>query len=143
QSTTVYTILFGISLLQMLNDMLQTLIPSIYPIFKHSFGLSYTQVVLITLTFQLVIIIFQHFVGSYTDKNPQPFSLAIGMGFTLVGLIAISFANSFAAVLVSVALIGTGSSIFHPEASKIAYLASGGKRGMAQSIFQVGGNFGT
>ena len=127
----------------MLNDMLQSLIPSIYPILKDSFALSFTQVGLITLTFQLVASIFQPFVGSYTDKNPQPFSLAIGMGFTLVGLIAISFANSFAAVLVSVALIGTGSSIFHPEASKIAYLASGGKRGMAQSIFQVGGNFGT
>lgn len=139
----VYAILFGISLSHMLNDMLQSLIPSIYPILKESFALSFTQVGLITLTFQLAASIFQPFVGTYTDKNPQPFSLAIGMGFTLIGLISISFASSFGAVLVSVALIGTGSSIFHPEASKIAYLASGGKRGLAQSIFQVGGNFGT
>lgn len=127
----------------MLNDMIQSLIPSIYPILKDTFELSFTQVGLITLTFQLTASIFQPFVGTYTDKNPQPFSLAIGMGFTLIGLISISFASSFVAVLVSVALIGIGSSVFHPEASKIAYLASGGKRGLAQSIFQVGGNFGS
>lgn len=143
QTTTVYSILFGISLSHMLNDMLQSLIPSIYPMLKETFSLSFTQVGLITLTFQLAASIFQPFVGRYTDKNPQPFSLAIGMGVTMIGLISISFAGSFEAVLVSVALIGTGSSIFHPEASKIAYLASGGKRGLAQSIFQVGGNFGT
>lgn len=143
QTMTVYSILFGISFSHMLNDMLQSLIPSIYPMLKDTFALSFTQVGLITLTFQMAASIFQPFVGTYTDKNPQPYSLAIGMGFTLIGLISISFASSFAAVLVSVALIGTGSSIFHPEASKIAYLASGGKRGLAQSIFQVGGNFGT
>lgn len=143
QPKPVYAILFGISLSHMLNDMLQSLIPSIYPMLKDTFSLSFAQVGLITLTFQLTASIFQPFVGRYTDKNPQPFSLATGMGITLAGLISISFASSFAAVLVSVALIGTGSSIFHPEASKIAYLASGGKRGLAQSIFQVGGNFGT
>lgn len=143
QSMTVYSILFGISLSHMLNDTIQSLIPSIYPMLKDTFSLSFTQVGLITLTFQLTASIFQPFVGRFTDKYPQPFSLAVGMGFTLAGLVSISFANSFAAVLVSVALIGTGSAVFHPEASKIAYLASGGKRGLAQSIFQVGGNFGS
>src|SRR5680860_249081 len=134
QARTVYSILFGISLSHMLNDMMQSLIPSIYPMLKDTFALSFTQVGLITLTFQLTASIFQPFVGTYTDRNPQPFSLAIGMGFSLAGLISISFANSFAAVLVSVALIGIGSSVFHPEASKIAYMVSGGKRGLAQSI---------
>lgn len=143
QSMTVYSILFGISLSHMLNDTIQSLIPSIYPMLKDTFSLSFTQVGLITLTFQLTASIFQPFVGRYTDKHPQPFSLATGMGFTLAGLVYISYANSFTAVLISVALIGIGSSVFHPEASKIAYLASGGKRGLAQSIFQVGGNFGT
>lgn len=143
QSLTVYSILFGISLSHMLNDMIQSLIPSIYPMLKDTFSLSFTQIGLITLTFQSTASIFQPFVGRFTDKHPQPFSLATGMGVTLAGLIYISFANSFTAVLISVALIGFGSSVFHPEASKIAYLASGGKRGLAQSIFQVGGNFGT
>lgn len=141
--TTVYTILFGISFSHLLNDTLQSLIPSIYPLLKDTFQLSFTQVGLITLTFQLAASLLQPFVGLYTDRKPQPFSLAIGMGFTLIGLVAISFANSFPTVLISVALIGIGSSIFHPEASKIAYMASGGKRGLAQSIFQVGGNTGT
>ena len=141
--TTVYTILFGISFSHLLNDTLQSLIPSIYPLLKDTFSLSFTQIGLITLTFQLAASLLQPFVGLYTDKKPQPYSLATGMGFTLIGLISISFANSFETVLISVALIGIGSSIFHPEASKIAYMASGGKRGLAQSIFQVGGNTGT
>ena len=141
--TTVYTVLFGISFSHLLNDTLQSLIPSIYPLLKNTFRLSFTQVGLITLTFQLAASLLQPFVGLYTDRKPQPFSLAIGMGFTLIGLMAISIANSFHTVLISVALIGIGSSIFHPEASKIAYMASGGKRGLAQSIFQVGGNTGT
>lgn len=142
-SAPVYPILFGISISHMLNDTIQSLIPSIYPMLKDSFALTFTQIGLITLTFQLTASIFQPFVGKYTDRHPQPFSLAIGMAFSLVGLLAISFANSFATVLLSVALIGTGSAVFHPEASKIAWLGSGGKRGMAQSIFQVGGNFGS
>lgn len=141
--TTVYTVLFGISFSHLLNDTLQSLIPSIYPLLKKTFQLSFTQIGLITLTFQLAASLLQPFVGLYTDKKPQPFSLATGMGFTLVGLVCISFANSFYTVLISVGLIGIGSSIFHPEASKIAYMASGGKRGLAQSIFQVGGNTGT
>jgi FSR family fosmidomycin resistance protein-like MFS transporter len=110
---------------------------------KKSFSLSYAQVGLITLTFQLAASLLQPFVGFYTDKNPKPYSLAGGMSFTLTGLIFLSFATSFPFTLVSVGLIGIGSSVFHPEASKVAYMASGGKRGLAQSIFQVGGNAGT
>lgn len=140
---TVYSILFSISFSHMLNDTIQSLIPSIYPLLKDSFSLNFAQIGLIQLTFQMTASIFQPLVGSFTDKRPQPFSLAIGMSITLIGLIFISFANSYPAILLSVALIGTGSSIFHPESSKIAYMASGGRRGLAQSIFQVGGNTGT
>jgi FSR family fosmidomycin resistance protein-like MFS transporter len=140
---TVFPILLSISFSHLLNDSIQSLIPSIYPIVKSSFNLSFAQVGLITFTFQLAASLLQPFVGYYTDRNPKPFSLAVGMSFTLVGLIFLSFANSFEATLISVGLIGIGSSIFHPEASKVAYMASGGKRGLAQSIFQVGGNAGT
>ncbi len=143
QQATAYGILFSISLSHMLNDTIQSLIPSIYPILKDSFALNFAQIGLIQLTFQLTASILQPFVGAYTDKKPQPYSLAIGMCITLVGLIFVSFANSFHLILFSVALIGAGSSVFHPESSKIAYMASGGKRGLAQSIFQVGGNTGT
>ncbi|HLT94829.1 MAG TPA: MFS transporter, partial [Membranihabitans sp.] len=139
----VFPILFGISISHLLNDTIQSLIPSIYPLIKDSFALSFTQIGLITLTFQLAASIFQPFVGKFTDKHPQPFSLAIGMAISLLGIMSISMANSFGSVLFSVALIGTGSAVFHPEASKIAWLGSGGKRGLAQSIFQVGGNFGS
>ncbi|MBX2887754.1 MAG: MFS transporter [Ferruginibacter sp.] len=140
---TAYGILFSISFSHMLNDMIQSLIPSIYPLLKESFSLNFAQIGLIQLTFQLTASILQPFVGAYTDKRPMPFSLAIGMCFTLGGLIFVSFANSYYLILASVALIGAGSSVFHPESSKIAYMASGGKRGLAQSIFQVGGNAGT
>lgn len=140
---TVFTILFSISFSHLLNDTLQSLIPSIYPVLKKSFNLSFTQIGLITFTFQMAASLLQPFVGRFTDKRPQPYSLAIGMGFTLVGLTALSFAQSFGATLVSVGLIGIGSSIFHPESSKIAYMASGGRHGLAQSIFQVGGNTGS
>jgi len=140
---TVFPILLSISFSHLLNDSIQSLIPSIYPIVKSSFNLSFAQVGLITFTFQLAASLLQPFVGFYTDQNPKPFSLAVGMSFTLVGLIFLSFSNSFETILISVGLIGIGSSIFHPEASKVAYMASGGKRGLAQSIFQVGGNAGT
>src|SRR5450631_548974 len=140
---TVFPILLSISFSHLLNDSIQSLIPSIYPIVKNSFNLSFAQIGLITLTFQLAASLLQPFVGYYTDRNPKPFSLAVGMSFTLAGLIFLSFANSFEATLISVGLIGIGSSIFHPEASKVAYMASGGKRGLAQSIFQVGGNAGS
>jgi FSR family fosmidomycin resistance protein-like MFS transporter len=140
---TVFSILLTISFSHLLNDTIQSLIPSIYPIVKDSFHLNFGQVGLITLTFQLAASLFQPFVGFYTDKKPQPFSLATGMAFTLVGLVCLAFASSFGWILVSVGLIGTGSSVFHPEASKVAYMASGGRRGLAQSIFQVGGNAGS
>lgn len=133
---TAYSILFSISFSHMLNDTMQSLIPSIYPLLKNSFNLNFAQIGLIQLTFQLTASILQPVVGTFTDKRPQPFSLAIGMCFTLIGLIFISFANSYAAILVSVALIGTGSSIFHPESSKIAFLASGGRRGLLNPFFR-------
>ena len=140
---TVFPILLSISFSHLLNDSIQSLIPSIYPIVKKTFQLSFAPVGLITFTFQLTASLLQPFVGYYTDRNPKPFSLAIGMSFTLAGLIFLSFSNSFGTILLSVGLIGVGSSIFHPEASKVAYMASGGKRGLAQSIFQVGGNAGS
>jgi MFS transporter, FSR family, fosmidomycin resistance protein len=140
---TVFPVLLSISFSHLLNDTIQSLIPSIYPLVKASFHLSFSQVGLITLTFQLAASLLQPFVGYYTDKKPQPFSLATGMSFTLAGLILLAFAQSFHWLLVSVAMIGIGSSVFHPEASKVAYMASGGRRGLAQSIFQVGGNAGS
>jgi FSR family fosmidomycin resistance protein-like MFS transporter len=140
---TIFSILLTISLSHLLNDTIQSLIPSIYPIVKNSFHLSFTQVGIITLTFQLAASLFQPFVGSYTDRKPQPFSLAVGMAITLVGLIVLSLAENYAVVLVAVGMIGIGSAVFHPEASKVAYMASGGRRGLAQSIFQVGGNMGS
>ncbi len=140
---TVFPILFAISFSHLLNDTIQSLIPAIYPVVKHSYGLTFTQIGLITLTFQMAASLFQPFVGLYTDKKPQPYSLAMGMGFTLCGLISLSLSTGFYMMLVSVALVGTGSSIFHPEASRMAHAASGGRRGLAQSIFQLGGNFGS
>ncbi len=140
---TVYPILIAISISHLLNDALQSIIPAIYPVIKDTFSLSFAQIGLITLTFQLSASILQPFVGLYTDRKPQPYSLAIGMGFTLVGLIFLSRAPSFDILILSVAMVGIGSSIFHPEASRMAHMASGGRRGMAQSIFQLGGNFGS
>lgn len=139
---TIFSILLSISISHLLNDTIQSLIPSIYPVVKDSFNLSFSQIGIITLVFQLTASLFQPLVGLYTDRKPQPYSLAAGMVFTLSGLILLSQAKSYALLLISVGVIGTGSSIFHPEASKVAYMASGGRRGLAQSIFQVGGNFG-
>jgi FSR family fosmidomycin resistance protein-like MFS transporter len=140
---TVFPILFALSFSHLLNDTIQSLIPAIYPIIKTSYHLDFSQIGLITFTFQLAASLLQPFVGLYTDKKPQPYSLAIGMGFTLAGLISLSFSEHFYTMLLSVALIGTGSSIFHPEASRMAHAASGGKRGLAQSVFQLGGNAGS
>jgi MFS transporter, FSR family, fosmidomycin resistance protein len=142
-TTTAYPVLLMISLSHLLNDTIQSLIPSIYPIVKTSYHLSFAQIGLITLTFQLAASLLQPLVGLFTDHKPQPYSLATGMGVTLAGLICMSLAGHFHVLLFSVALIGVGSAIFHPEASKVAYMASGGKRGLAQSIFQVGGNAGS
>lgn len=142
-SQTVYPILFAISFSHMLNDTIQSLIPAIYPLVKDSFSLTFSQVGLITLVFQMSSSILQPVVGTITDKRPFPFALPIGMGFSLIGLVILSIAGSFHVVLLSVGLIGVGSSVFHPEASRMAHAASGGKRGLAQSIFQVGGNAGS
>jgi MFS transporter, FSR family, fosmidomycin resistance protein len=140
---TVFAVLVAISVSHLLNDTIQSIIPAIYPILKASFRLSFTQIGLITLTFQLTASLLQPFVGLYTDHHPKPYSLATGMGFTLLGLILLSMAGNFRMILCSAALVGMGSSIFHPEASRLARMASGGRHGFAQSIFQVGGNAGT
>ncbi|HEV3210781.1 MAG TPA: MFS transporter [Chthoniobacterales bacterium] len=140
---TVFAVLVAISFSHLLNDTIQSVIPAIYPILKTSFHLNFTQIGLITLTFQLTASLLQPFVGLYTDHRPKPYSLAIGMGFTLVGLLLLSKANNFAMILCSAALVGMGSSIFHPEASRLARMASGGRHGFAQSFFQVGGNAGS
>jgi MFS transporter, FSR family, fosmidomycin resistance protein len=140
---TVFPILLAISFSHLLNDSIQSLIPSTYPLFKKSLHLSFGQLGLITFCFQLTASLLQPFVGLYTDRKPQPYSLAAGMCFTLLGLVFLSRANSLGLVLFCVCLVGLGSAIFHPESSRVAYLASGGRRGMAQSLFQVGGNAGS
>ncbi len=127
----------------MVNDMMQSLILAIYPVIKGGFNLSFTQIGLITLTYQLTASIFQPLVGLATDRRPAPYSLPIGMASTLCGMLLLGFAPNYAMVLLAAALVGIGSAIFHPEASRIARLASGGRHGLAQSVFQVGGNFGT
>lgn len=140
---TVYSILFAISFGHLLNDLLQAVIPAAYPILKDKYVLTFTQIGLITFSYQMAASILQPFVGFYTDKHPKPYSQLVGMCFTSAGIIMLSYAASFPTILVSVILVGIGSSIFHPEASRVSYLASGGKRGLAQSIFQIGGNTGT
>jgi MFS transporter, FSR family, fosmidomycin resistance protein len=140
---TVFSILFTVSLAHLINDMLQAVVPSVYPLIKDRFHLSFTQIGLITFTYQLTASLLQPFVGSFTDKKPRPYSLVIGMAFTMSGLFAVAFASSFVNILLAVALIGIGSSIFHPESSRVAHLASGGRKGLAQSIFQLGGNAGS
>jgi MFS transporter, FSR family, fosmidomycin resistance protein len=127
----------------MVNDTLQALLPSIYPVLKASYGLTFTQVGLITFCFQVTASILQPLVGRYTDKHPKPYSLACGMGITLVGLVSLSRAGSYPLILVSSVLIGLGSAIFHPEASRVAHMAAGDRHGLAQSVFQTGGNLGS
>lgn len=136
-------ILGAIGLCHFMNDMLQSLIPAIYPFLKDSLSLNFTQIGLITLTYQTTASLLQPAVGIYTDSHPQPYSLCFGMGSTLIGLLVLAFAPGFAMLLVAVALVGIGSSVFHPESSRVARMASGGKYGLAQSIFQVGGNGGS
>jgi MFS transporter, FSR family, fosmidomycin resistance protein len=137
-----YKVLVAISICHFLNDMMSSLLPAIYPLLKTSFNLNFAQVGLITLTYQTTASLLQPMIGFYTDKKPMPFSLPIGMGATLVGLILLAIAHTFPALLVAAALVGTGSSVFHPESSRVARMASGGQHGLAQSIFQVGGNTG-
>ena len=140
---TVYPILFSIAFAHLINDLLQAVIPAAYPILKENFNLTFTQIGLITLAYQLAASLLQPLVGLYTDKKPKPYSQIFGMVFTSLGIVCLSYASGFSMIILSVVLVGIGSSIFHPEASRISFLASGGRRGLAQSIFQLGGNAGT
>ena len=140
---TVYSILIIISVSHFLNDMIQSVVPAIYPIIKTKFGLSFAQIGIITLVFQMSSSILQPLTGLYSDRHPRPYALSIGMCFTLAGIIILAFAGHFLLLLLAVCTIGLGSSIFHPEASRVAQLASGGRKSLAQSIFQVGGNGGS
>ncbi|MBV8183699.1 MAG: MFS transporter [Hyphomicrobiales bacterium] len=135
-------VLLAVSFSHLMNDLVQSLIPAIYPILKSSFDLDFGQIGLITLVFQLTASLLQPVVGLYTDRRPMPFSLAIGMGFSLSGLVLLAFAWNFPILLIAVGLVGCGSSVFHPESSRVARMASGGRHGLAQSLFQVGGNTG-
>jgi FSR family fosmidomycin resistance protein-like MFS transporter len=135
-------ILLAVSAAHLMNDLMQSIIPAIYPILKTNFALSFSEIGLIQLAFQLTASIFQPVVGLYTDRRPYPFSLVVGMGLTLVGLLILAVAASYAMLILAVSLVGLGSSIFHPEASRVARMASGGRHGAAQSVFQVGGNMG-
>jgi FSR family fosmidomycin resistance protein-like MFS transporter len=140
---TAWPILAAIAVCHLLNDMMQSLLPAIYPILKSNYGLSFGQIGLLTLTFQLTASMLQPAIGLYTDRNPKPYSLAIGMGFTLVGLLSLSAAATYPMLLLGAALVGSGSAVLHPESSRVARMASGGRAGLAQSLFQVGGNAGS
>ena len=140
---TRYKVLGAISLSHFLNDLLQSLIIAIYPLLKGNYDLNFTQIGLLTLTYQITASLLQPVVGWYTDRHPKPFSLVVGMGSTLTGLLLLSHAPTFPLLLLGAAVVGVGSSIFHPESSRVARMASGGRHGLAQSIFQVGGNGGT
>lgn len=140
---TAFPILVALSFSHLLNDMMQSLVPAIYPIIKDAYHLDFGQIGLITFTFQLTASLFQPLVGAYTDRNPQPYSLVAGMGMTLLGLIVLANAGSYGMLLLAAGLVGTGSSIFHPESTRMARLASGGRHGFAQSLFQVGGQTGS
>lgn len=138
-----YIVLAGISFSHFLNDTMQSLIASVYPILKDAYALDYGQIGMITLAFQFTASLLQPLVGHFTDKKAQPFSLAIGMGFTFFGLLLLSVAGTYGIILIAASLVGLGSAVFHPESSRIARLASGGRYGFAQSVFQLGGSFGT
>jgi FSR family fosmidomycin resistance protein-like MFS transporter len=140
---TALAVLLSVSFSHMLNDMMQSLLPSIYPILKAEYTLSFVQIGIITLTFQITASLLQPVVGYVTDKKPQPYALPVGMACTLVGLLLLAFASSYPVLLVAAAMVGMGSSVFHPESSRVARLASGGRHGLAQSVFQVGGNVGS
>lgn len=141
--TTAFKVLGAIGFSHLLNDMIQSLLPAIYPLLKSSFFLSFAQIGLITLTYQITASLLQPMIGFYTDRHPNPYSLAIGMGCTLTGLFILAFAPNYHVLLIAAAVVGTGSSVFHPESSRVARMASGGRYGLAQSLFQVGGNAGS
>jgi MFS transporter, FSR family, fosmidomycin resistance protein len=140
---TTFSIILSLSFCHLLNDMMQSLVPALYPILKSSYGLTFSQVGLITLAFQFTASMLQPLVGLYTDRHPQPYSLTAGIALTLVGLLLMARASAYPAILLAAMLIGMGSSIFHPEASRVARMAAGGRYGLAQSLFQVGGNIGS
>jgi MFS transporter, FSR family, fosmidomycin resistance protein len=140
---TAFAVLGAISFCHLLNDMMQALLPAMYPMLKTDFGLDFGQIGLLTFTFQLTASVLQPVIGAYTDRRPKPFSLMTGMAFTLCGLLLLSSARSYHALLLSAASIGLGSAVFHPESSRVARMASGGRHGLAQSLFQVGGNSGS
>lgn len=142
-NSTTFAVILSLSFCHLLNDMMQSLVPALYPILKDSYALSFGQIGLITLAFQCTASMLQPVVGMYTDKHPQPYSLMVGMGFTLVGLLLMSRADTYPLILFAAGLIGMGSSVFHPEASRVARMASGGRYGLAQSLFQIGGNMGS
>src|SRR6185437_3110274 len=138
----VYKVLMTISICHFVNDMLSSLLPAIYPMLKDSFHLSFAQIGLITLVYQMTASLFQPVIGYWADKRPRPFSLPVGMAFALVGLILLAMARDFTSLLGGAALVGIAAAVFHPESSRVARMASGGQHGLAQSIFQVGGNAG-
>jgi FSR family fosmidomycin resistance protein-like MFS transporter len=140
---TVLSVLGAVSFCHFLNDLIQSLLPAIYPLLKAKYALDFGQIGLLTFTFQVTASLLQPLVGAYTDRRPLPYSLPIGMTFTLCGLLLLALASNFALLLLAAGLVGTGSSVFHPESSRIARLASGGRHGFAQSVFQVGGNAGS
>jgi MFS transporter, FSR family, fosmidomycin resistance protein len=140
---TAFAVLAAISFCHLLNDMMQSLLPAIYPMLKSAYGLSFVEIGVITFTYQITASLLQPLVGAYTDRKPRPYSLAVGMGFTLVGLLLLAYANGYLLLLLAAAMVGTGSSVFHPESSRVARMASGGQHGLAQSVFQVGGNLGS
>ena len=140
---TVMAILLAVSFSHFLNDVMQSLISSLYPMLKNDYKLDFWQIGLLTTTFPVTASLLQPVIGMYTDKKPLPFSLPFGMCLTLIGLLTLAFAHSYEMLLVGSAFVGLGSAIFHPESSRVARLASGGRFGLAQSLFQVGGNFGS
>ena len=140
---TTFSILAAISFCHLLNDMMQSLLPALYPMLKSSYALSFGEIGILTFTYQITASLLQPVIGLFTDRSPKPYSLAVGMGFTLVGLALLATAQTYYLLLVAAALVGTGSSVFHPESSRVARMASGGRHGLAQSVFQVGGNVGS
>ena len=140
---TAFSVLAAISFCHLLNDMMQSLLPALYPMLKTSYALTFGQIGILTFTYAITASLLQPLIGRYTDSKPRPYSLATGMSFTLVGLALLASARNYPLLLVAAAMIGTGSSVFHPESSRVARMASGGRHGLAQSVFQVGGNFGT
>lgn len=142
-STTVYPILFSISIVHLLNDSMQSSISALFPILQMSLNLSFTQIGLIAFSMNMTASLLQPLIGMYADARPKPYILPIGVCFSLAGIVSLAIAPTFALILLSVIAVGIGSAIFHPESSRVAYLASGGRRGLAQSIFQVGGNIGS